>query len=204
MIVTFEGGEGTGKTTCASLLCTHLEETGRAWVLLREPGGSTLSEEIRTLFLERDMGPMVELLLVLASRRQNIDQIVRPALDAGKIVVIDRFVDSTIVYQCLVGGLPVEEARSVMDLTGTWVEPDLTFVLDADPALTLERAGAATRFERRDVAYHERVRRAFLDLAVDRRHRVLDASRDLEEVAADMVALFEEAAAAPVSGHRGV
>lgn len=194
MIVTFEGGEGTGKTACASLLCAHLEATGRRWLALREPGGSCLSEEIRSLFLGRDMGPMVELLLVLASRRQNIDELVVPALSEGRVVVIDRFVDSTLVYQGVLGGLGAGYVRSVMELTGTWLEPDLTFVLDADPEVALPRSGARNRFERRDLEYHVRLRRAFMEIARGPRHRVVDASLGLEDVRLRIIELFEASA----------
>jgi len=191
VIVTFEGGEGTGKTSCARLLCEHLSRRSLPWLSLREPGGEALSEEIRSLFLAHEMGPIVELLLVLASRRRNIERLVEPALAAGRVVVIDRFVDSTLVYQGVLGGLGTRYVRTVMELTRTWMEPDITFVLDAGPDVALGRIFASDRFETRDAAYHGRIREAFLEIATEPRHRVVDASQGLDTVMARVLDAFD-------------
>lgn len=188
MIISFEGGDGSGKTTNAAGLCSFLARNGLPWLSFREPGGSPLSEEIRAVFLRNDMGPLTELLLVLASRSRNMEEIVSPGLAAGKIVVIDRFIDSTLVYQGIMGGLGLERVRAVMELTGTWVEPDLTLVLDVDPDVAMGRITAPDRFERQGAAYRRMLREAFLGIATQRRHRVIDANRDPSTVFEEIVA----------------
>ncbi|HDM32534.1 MAG TPA: dTMP kinase, partial [Deltaproteobacteria bacterium] len=105
MIISFEGGEGVGKTTQIRLLSSYLEKEHIPWVSIREPGGSPISERIRSLFLENDLDPRAELLLVLASRRVNIKKVIEPALSEGNIVIIDRFLDSTLVYQGILGDI---------------------------------------------------------------------------------------------------
>ncbi len=178
MIITFDGGEGSGKTTNAARLCSYLAMKGLPWLSLREPGGSSLSEQIRSLFLKNDMDPMTELMLVLASRRRNIQEIVEPGLAAGKIVIIDRFIDSTMVYQGIMGGLGEQTVRSIMEMSGTWIEPDLTFVLDVMPEIALSRIDPSDRFERQGIEYHRKLRDAFLGLAVQRRHRIIDTNQE--------------------------
>ncbi len=178
MIITFEGGEGTGKTTNAARLCSFLTMKGLPWLSFREPGGTSLSERIRTLFLDQGMDAMTELMLVLASRRQNIKDIIEPGLAAGRVIVIDRFVDSTMVYQGVLGGLGSRTVRSIMEMSGTWIEPDLTFVLDVSPELALARIEPSDRFELQDIGYHRRLREAFLAMATESRHRIVDTNRD--------------------------
>lgn len=182
MIITFEGGEGAGKTTQAALLKAFLESQNRPVVMLREPGGSILSEKIRALFLREAMDPLTELLLILAGRRENITTIIHPAIDSGAFVIIDRFIDSTLVYQGLVGGLGVERVREIMQATNTWLVPDLTFVLDLDPALASTRYTPGDRFEHQAPDYHQRLRQGFLHIATEPRHHILDTSQPKEEV----------------------
>lgn len=176
MIITFEGGEGVGKTTQAALLKRHLASENRPVVSLREPGGSVLSEKIRALFLGEAMDPLTELLLILAGRRENIAAIIEPALAAGSIVIIDRFIDSTLVYQGLAGGIGIERVRRIMQATDTWLVPDLTFVLDLDPGLSSKRYSPDDRFEFRDPDYHLRLREGFISIATEPRHRIIDTS----------------------------
>ncbi len=187
MIISLEGGEGAGKTTCVEHLCSHLTAHGLPWLSLREPGGSPLSEEIRSLFLHRDMDVMTELLLVLASRAQNISRIIKPGLRTGNVVVLDRFVDSTLVYQGMVGGIGVDRVRTLMELTGTWMEPDLTLVLDVPPEIAMERIEPGDRFENRDLAYHRRLRDAFLSVCTQKRHRIIDAARPADTVLGEVI-----------------
>ncbi|HVN71246.1 MAG TPA: dTMP kinase [Desulfomonilia bacterium] len=182
MIITFEGGEGSGKTTNAARLCTYLTSLGLPWLSFREPGGSDYSEEARRLFLNHEMDVMAELLLILSSRRQNITEIVEPGLAAGKILVIDRFIDSTLVYQGILGGLGPDLAETIMKQTLTWIEPDLTFVMDVDPHLGLSRIRPGDRFERRGMDFHRGLREAFLQIAVGERHRIIDTSLRREVV----------------------
>jgi dTMP kinase len=181
-IITFEGGEGAGKSTQAARFISYLESKGLPCLLLREPGGSSFSEEVRVLFFREGLDAMTELLLVLASRRQNITEIIGPALARNIIVVIDRFIDSTLVYQGMVDGLGVENVRSIMKNTGTWLEPDLTFILDVDPEVSLARIVPGDKFERRDRQFHEKLRDAYREIAKDPRHYLIDSGRDRDKV----------------------
>ncbi|HOO38561.1 MAG TPA: dTMP kinase [Deltaproteobacteria bacterium] len=192
MIISFEGGEGVGKTTHAANLCSYLSNKELPWLSIREPGGSWLSEEVRALFFKEGLDTMTELLLVLASRRQNIVELIEPGLDKGSIVIIDRFIDSTIVYQGIAGGLGIETVRHLMEQTGTWLEPDVTFVMDIDPVKGLKRITPGDKFENRGIDYHYMLRKAFLDIATDRRHRIINADRDSSEVARDIITIVEE------------
>lgn len=192
MIISFEGGEGTGKSTHTELLCAHLDKYGLPRLSLREPGGSAFSEKVRGLFLHENIDVMTELLLVLSSRRENIVKMITPALSEGRIVIIDRFIDSTLAYQGVMGGLGVEKVRAIMEMTGTWLEPDLTIVLDIDPSVALERIVPGDKFELRGLAYHGRLRQAFLDLATGARHRVIDADRPRDLVSRDILSIVDE------------
>lgn len=180
-----------GKSTHSKLLCLHLEHHGLPWLSLREPGGSPFSELLRPLFFEQGLDHLTELLLVLSSRRENITKLIEPALSEGRIVVIDRFIDSTLVYQGVLGGIGVERTRQIMELTGTWCEPDLTFVLDIDPARALQRIKPADKFENQGLAFHEQIRKSFLELACRKRHAVIDADRNREEVSRDILTVAD-------------
>lgn len=186
MIITFEGGEGSGKSSNAARLCSYLSTKGLPWLSLREPGGSSFSEGARVLFLRHEMDVMAELLLLLASRRQNMKEIIEPGLKSGKIVVMDRFVDSTVVYQGIVGGLGADFTRSIMEQTMTWMEPDLTFIMDVDPRLALSRIKPSDRFENQDMPYHIRLREAFLSLNSSRT-RIIDTGLDRETVYSNII-----------------
>lgn len=188
MIISFEGGEGVGKSTHSKLLCSHLEAQGLPCLSFREPGGSSFSELVRGLFFREGIDPMTELLMVLASRRENIGKMIEPGLAGGMIVVIDRFIDSTLVYQGVLRGLGVEKVRGLMEASGTWVVPDLTFVLDAPPERSLARIVPGDKFENQGIEFHRRLRQAYLDLAEERRHRVIDSDRLKEEVSRDIIA----------------
>jgi dTMP kinase len=181
-IITFEGGEGAGKTTQAALLKEYLEKKGRRVVSLRDPGGSELSENIRKLFLSHPMDSMTEVMLLLAARRNNIATIIMPALDAGKIVIIDRFIDSTLVYQGIAGGLGIENVRKLMEITGTLIEPDLTFLLDMDPETAYSRFIPSDRLEQRGLETQKIIRQGFLDVCKKERHRVIDADMPEEKI----------------------
>lgn len=203
MFLTFEGIDGSGKSTQARRLAEALRAAGRQVVLTREPGGSPGAEEIRRLVLEGDAdrwSPETEILLFTAARRDHLERTIRPALAAGKIVISDRFADSTRMYQ----GLRGAELRQMVDrlhelMIG--VEPALTFLIDIDPALGLSRArgrqGHEERFEDMGLAMQERVRAGFLDLAraAPGRIRVIDGNRDAGSVAAEVAALATAALA---------
>ncbi len=191
MIISFEGGEGVGKTTQIRLLSSYLEKEHIPWVSIREPGGSPISERIRSLFLENNLDPWAELLLVLASRRVNIKKVIEPALSEGNIVIIDRFLDSTLVYQGILGDIDTSAIMDVMKLTHTLLEPDVTILLDAPVEVGLSRIRAKDRFENLPLKYHEKIRNAFLDICSQERHYVVDASRPIEDVWEDVISILE-------------
>ncbi|MGR3320934.1 MAG: dTMP kinase [Pseudooceanicola sp.] len=201
LFISFEGIDGSGKSTQARRLAEALRAAGREVVLTREPGGSDGAEEIRRLVLEGDpdrWSAETEILLFTAARRDHLERTIEPALSAGKVVICDRFADSTRVYQ----GVSRGDLRGVVDdlhrlMIGR--EPDLTVLIDMDPARGLSRAlgrqGAEERFESFGEALQERMRAAFLALAEEfpDRFRVIDGNRDIDAVAEDVTAVVQEA-----------
>ena len=190
--ITLEGGEGTGKSTQAKRLAAALHAKNIASVVTREPGGSPGAEQIRELLVHGEPGrwsALTETLLVFAARTDHIARTIKPALDAGKWVISDRFTDSTYAYQGVARGVDREIIRRVQSAAIGDFKPDLTLVLDLPVAVGLERAktraGAEDRFESFDVAFHEKLRQAFLDIARrdDGRCVVLDAGGSEDQVA---------------------
>lgn len=199
--IVFEGGEGCGKSTQSRRLELLLQERGHRVALTREPGGSAGAEQIRELLVRGDAdrwSPMVELLLFNAARADHLERTVRPALEAGHVVICDRYVGSTLAYQTVGGRLPPYAALSLHAIAADWLWPDLTIILDTDPKVGLARSlkrqqgGAGeTRFEAKDVEFHARVRAAFRAQAgsVGRgRHTLIEADRPIAEVADDVLA----------------
>lgn len=191
--VTLEGGEGAGKSTQARLLCAWLNERGVPAIATREPGGTPAAEEIRRLLVEGEPGRwcgVSEALLHSAARREHVRHMIAPALAAGRWVICDRFVDSTMAYQGYVQGVGRERVGLLCEWVAGEVPPDLTFVLDLDPLQGLERARArgegADRYERMTADFHTRLRAAFLDIAARAPERcvVIDAAADVETVSA--------------------
>ena len=192
--LSFEGIDGSGKSTQARLLRDHLQATGREVVLTREPGGSPGAEEIRALVLQGDpdrWSAETELLLFTAARRDHMERLILPALEEGKIVICDRFADSTRLYQ----GLSRGDLRATVDTLHDLMigrEPDLTILIDMDPEVGLARAkgrkGSEERFEDMGLAMQQRMRSGFLDLAkaAPNRFRVIDGNRAMEDVQADV------------------
>lgn len=192
--ITFEGGEGTGKSTQVGRLATRLRGLGHEVVTTREPGGSAGAECVRRVLLEgaaEAFGPLAEALLFAAARADHVDQTIRPALARGRWVISDRFYDSTRVYQGLAGTLPEATIRLLEEIAVDALVPDLTILLDLPAEIGLARAArrrgaeAADRFEREDVDIHEARRRAYLALAraEPRRFVVVDAAQDPDTVA---------------------
>jgi dTMP kinase len=197
--ITLEGGEGAGKSTNARFIKSWLEQRGRAVVMTREPGGSPLAEAIREVVLRpwpENMPPLTETLLMFAARSAHLEATVMPALEAGKDVICDRFVDSSYAYQGAGNGFPIERLQVLEEMVLGDFRPDLTIVFDLDPAVGLQRArsrGEQNRFEDETLAFMQRVRRAFLDCAQEQplRYAVLDAGRGLERVQTDLLKILE-------------
>lgn len=195
--ITFEGGEGVGKSTQSRLLADRLGARGISLVLTREPGGTPFAEEVRELLLGAKRAPresLAEALLFYAARADHLGRVIRPALDGGKWVISDRFSDSTRVYQNLAGDLPHEAFNALERLVVAPTAPDLTFVLDIPPEEGLRRAEqrrvAAARtgadpYEGRTLAFHRRLRDGFLEVAAAEPERcvVIDAAGEPGAVA---------------------
>lgn len=200
--ITFEGPEGSGKTTQLLLLAKYLKEIGHQIVVTREPGGTPISEKIRNILLEThglELGDRTELLLMVASRAQNTDEIISPALREGKIVLCDRYSDSTLAYQSYGRGLDIEQARKMCLFATAGLQPHLTFLLDIDPVVGLERAkdsakgknpsGVQDRMESQGIEFHKRVRDGFLRLAAaePKRFVIIDGSQPIESIHLEIV-----------------
>ena len=166
--LTFEGIDKSGKTTQAEILVDRLKAKGRDVVFTLEPGGTRLGSKIRPLVLDRDPDAPValraEVFLFAADRAQHVDEVVRPALEAGKVVVSDRFVDSTIAYQGYGRGVDFSELRSIQALAAGGLQPDLTVLVDVDVATSRERMGVADRLEEGNDGFFERIREGYLSL----------------------------------------
>jgi dTMP kinase len=190
LFLTFEGPEGAGKTTQIGLLEQALRDAGHAVTRTREPGGDRVGERVRELLLHGAMGAEAELLLFAAARAQNVRDVVRPALEAGHIVLCDRFTDSTIAYQGYARSLPLDLIRQVNTFATRGLVPHRTFLLDLPPELGLSRQSPdeQNRLDLESLAFHQRVRQGFLDTARAEPERIviIDASRSTEEVAADL------------------
>lgn len=200
IFITLEGGEGAGKTTQIRMLATALQQQGYQVIVTREPGGTPEAEKIRDFLVKRDGGnwtPMAECLLLFAARQMHVEHLIKPALADGKIVISDRFADSTRAYQSFGHGLPLDTIEEINRLALGDFAPDLTFILDLPVPEGLARAGerlsAASsqedRFERLGRDFHERLRQGFLTIARRDagRCRVIDATRGIEEIARDML-----------------
>lgn len=162
ILISFEGTEGSGKSTLIGHLSTQLKELGQSVIQTREPGGSDVAEKIRSILLGTAMDPWTELLLYEAARAEHLAKTVRPALDRGEIVLCDRFTDSTLAYQSSARGLPWKEIKVLNRMATSGLKPDLTVLLDIDPAVGLKRARDPNRFEAEGVEFQKKVRKGFL------------------------------------------
>lgn len=188
LFISFEGGEGAGKSTQLRLLASRLRDAGCSVVETREPGGSPKAEQLRAALFSTEGGswpPLAEALIVYAARLDHLESVIRPALARGEIVVTDRFSDSTFAYQNNVG-------RHMLGRLESWVvgdtRPDATFLLDLPPEIGLARVaerGATTSFDRRPSDFHEKVRARFLEIAAaePQRMHVVDAARPADAIA---------------------
>jgi dTMP kinase len=198
VFLTLEGGEGAGKTTQLQRLAERLRTAGREVVTTREPGGTPAAERLRGLLLaEGPWEQVTEALLHFAARREHVVGLVRPALAAGRVVLSDRFADSTLAYQCYGLGLPRRVWDALAEITLEGLRPDLTLVLDVPVERGLARAaarGGANRYEALPPEFHERVRQGFLAIAAadPARCAVVDADADPDTVAARVAAAVAE------------
>ncbi|MCJ2163736.1 MULTISPECIES: dTMP kinase [unclassified Pseudodesulfovibrio] len=197
MFITFEGIEGTGKSTQITKVREYLESMGREVFLTMEPGGSRVGRELRKMLLHvdnKDITPITELFLYLADRAQHVGQVIRPELKAGKVVLCDRFADSTIVYQGYGRGLDTMMLKHLNEVAVDGLWPDLTLLLDIDPEIGLKRAtlrniqdGKAKeegRFEAEHLSFHQRIRQGYLTWAAlnHDRMKVINAAASPDEV----------------------
>lgn len=209
LFITFEGGEGSGKSTQAHLLSKALQADGREVVITREPGGTPEAEKIRDLLVQREGGDWSageECLLVLTARVHHVRTLIDPALNRGDIVICDRFMDSTLVYQGFGRGMAVTDIEKLHEIVLGSFEPDLTFLLDVPVEDGLTRAEVRLagihsdqgkqedRFERMDMEFHKKLRDGFLTLAKQNPHRiiVLDARQSIEELHDQIMAYVKE------------
>ncbi len=206
MFITFEGVEGSGKSTQIKRLTKHLEDAGRTVTVTRQPGGCDLGNTLRAILLStktKNLDSRAELFLYLADRAQHVAEIIRPALRAGHVVLCDRFADSTVAYQGYGRGLDVALLNTLNDVAVAGAWPIHTFLLDIDPEQGLRRAlarnieaGATVnegRFEAEHLDFHKRVRQGYLALANahPRRFRVVDAAKDPDAVETDIRRVLE-------------
>jgi dTMP kinase len=198
--ITFEGGEGCGKSTLISQVAARLRAAGRTVLTQREPGGTELGEEVRHILLRhKKMAGMVseaELLLFCASRAQLVRQVIQPALAAGQVVLADRFFDSTTVYQGVGRQIGADTVAAINNFAVGASVPDLTILIDLDPRIGLERAKGRELFDRMEslaLDFHQRVRQGYLDLArrEPKRIKVVDGSQSLAAVGEQVWRLVE-------------
>lgn len=197
--ITFEGGEGVGKSTQIKRLLAHLSDAGIAAIRTREPGGTPKAEAVRSFILQgksEEWGPAAEAVLFAAARLDHVNRLIAPNLAAGKWVLSDRFADSTRAYQGVNGGLRPDLIDALEEVALNGQKPDLTFLLDMDPHAAFERvrrrsqnegvAVHADRFEKEDLDWHARLRAAFLEIARNNPNRyvVLDADQQTEALEA--------------------
>ena len=193
LFITFEGGEGSGKSYQTRLLYQKLKEINIPVLLTQEPGGTSIGEHINRQIKwsqQHDISPLSELLLFNASRSQLVSKVIKPALEVGEVVLCDRFSDSTIAYQGYGRGLDLNTVKAVNDLATQGLKPDLTIFLEVPSAQGLSRKSAnrRDRFEQEDIDFHHRVLKGYHKLAVAEPSRwlVVDGTRSKEEVAHDI------------------
>ncbi len=210
LFVSFEGGEGAGKSSLIASLYDFLTGEGLEVIATREPGGTPLGEQIRECLLNPNDGitltARAELCLFLAARAQHIDEVITPALEAGKVVLCDRFNDSTIAYQGVGRGLGLDYVKQLCTLICEGVTPDLTFYLDVAPEVGLHRVSkggrgsALDRIESETLAFHERIRKGFYQIAAKEKERVhiIDAHQNREEVLEQVLEVVKQRLPKPI------
>ncbi len=189
--IVFEGGEGAGKSTQSNALADYLRARGHSVLCTREPGGTPAAEAIRAVLLDQanaGLDDRAEALLFAAARGDHAARVIKPGLERGDIVISDRYLDSSVAYQGVARGLGAERVAELSLWATGGLVPDLTIVLDVDPALGLARVVGPDRLESEPIEWHARVRQAFLDIAAEHpeRYLVLDGSRPAEDLAVEI------------------
>ena len=199
MFITFEGGEGSGKTTLIQKLASALQSKGYEVIATRAPGATPLGKKIRELLLSPDLGITIdrraELLLYLADRVQLIEEIIAPALNEAKVVLCDRFNDSSVAYQGVARNLGLEEVKDLCDVACEGLNPDITFFLDIDPTIGMSRlTEAPDRLEKEKIEFHQKVREGFQTIAQQEPERVhmIDATLSKQEVFTEAMKVIEK------------
>ena len=191
LFITFEGGDGSGKSTQVNLLKNYLDNLNFETIKTREPGGTPSAEILRDLLTTGEVEkwtPMSEALLMWASRYEHLIQVIEPALNSGKNVICDRFYDSTYAYQGVAHNLGIDKMEKLKKIIIGDIEPDITFVLDIDPKVglkrSLDRPNQENRFESYNIDFHNKIRSAFLEIAKKNKNRcvVVDASLNEQEI----------------------
>jgi thymidylate kinase len=199
-LITLEGGEGVGKTTNMAFVESWLRQHNIDFIVTREPGGTEYGEQIREVLLSHHqdaLDPVAELLLIFAARAQHLSQVIRPALAQGVTVLCDRFTDATYAYQGGGRGLGIERVAVLEDFVQGTLRPDLTLMLDVDPAIGMARAserGELDRFETEKMAFFQQVRTTYLEVAAINpdRYRLIDASQSLDAVQGELASALAQ------------
>ena len=200
LFITIEGPDGSGKSTQIKKLAAYLEQKGHGVVVTREPGGTRISEKIREIILDREnieMDPVTEALLYAASRAQHVAEVIQPAVDSGKTVICDRFVDSSIVYQGIGRGLGIDAVENINRIAVKNILPDITFLFQLCPEVGLERKseqGEKDRLEQEALDFHQKVFQGYqrLKALYPQRIVVVDASGSIEEIHKDVIFAIEK------------
>ena len=202
MFITFEGIEGSGKTTQLKYIQAYFKSRGQECILTREPGGTEIGKKIRSILLDpasKIICPVSELFLYMADRAQHVKELVIPAISTGKTVLCDRFFDATVVYQGYARGLDVKQIQRLHEVVLEGLKPDVTILLDLPTDIGLSRAWAQidngkrdrleSRFEKENLSFHKKVRAGYLELArlEPQRFRVIDATRQENKVRRDII-----------------
>ncbi|OYD14154.1 dTMP kinase [candidate division WOR-3 bacterium JGI_Cruoil_03_44_89] len=195
-LVTFEGVEGCGKSIQARLLYEYLQSKGISSILTREPGGSDISERIRDILLDRrhlDMVPYTELFLYLASRAQHTQEVIKPALAQGKVVICDRYIDASVAYQGEGRGISKNLIKQLNKTATGGLLPNLTFLLDMDTEIALKRIEREDRLEMEGVEFHNRIRSGYLKLNRENPERIvlLNGMRSIKQIHNEIKDIFE-------------
>ena len=190
LFITFEGGEGSGKSTQIRLLYKYLEENNYPVILTREPGGTQIGEQLRTILLQGNidkMNAITEALIFLSARSDNWDKVIKPALDNNKIIICDRFQDSTIVYQGICNNIDVNLLNNIYRHITNNVFPNRTYLIDIDPRIGLQRSmrqdNKDIRFEKKSIEYHKKIREAYLQIASNNdRYLIINGNLSVTEI----------------------